>query len=133
MAAMVKLTPKLDPIYAPSPYSYITSLHALKTRARLVTGETLLVLGASGGVGSTAIQIGKILGATVIACASTQKKLDVCKKFGADYVINYLDHARDEGTNKVSGNTSVIQQPPPHATMLGLHLLMGTWGEEGVR
>ena len=87
--SILKLTPKLDPIYAPSPYSYITSLHALKTRARLSKGETLLVLGASGGVGSTAIQIGKILGATVIACASTKDKLDVCKKLGADYVINY--------------------------------------------
>ena len=86
---VLKLDRDIDPIYAPSPYSYVTSLHALKYRAKLKAGETLLVLGASGGVGSTAIQIGKILGATVIACASTEAKLSVCKNLGADHLINY--------------------------------------------
>jgi NADPH:quinone reductase len=78
-----------DPANVPSLYSYLTSLHALKYRANLQKGETLLVLGASGGVGSTAIQIGKNLGATIIAAASTEEKCETCKRLGADYTINY--------------------------------------------
>ena len=69
--------------------TYGTSYHALKDRARLKPGETMLVLGASGGVGLAAIQIGKMMGATVIAAASTDQKLDVCKANGADELINY--------------------------------------------
>lgn len=66
-----------------------TSLHALLDRAQLKYSETLLVLGASGGVGTSAIQIGKALGSRVIAAASSQEKLDWCKEQGADVVINY--------------------------------------------
>jgi NADPH2:quinone reductase len=69
--------------------AYGTSWHALKDRAQLQAGETLLVLGAAGGVGLAAIEIGKALGARVIAAASTAKKLDVCVKAGADATINY--------------------------------------------
>lgn len=69
--------------------TYGTSHHALKDRAELKTGETLLVLGAAGGVGLAAIEIGKILGARVIAAASSQEKLDVCRQHGADELINY--------------------------------------------
>ena len=69
--------------------AYGTSYHALKDRAQLLEGETLVVLGASGGVGIAAIEIGKIMGARVIAAASTSDKLDVCKAHGADEVINY--------------------------------------------
>ena len=69
--------------------AYGTSYHALKDRAKLLTGETLVVLGASGGVGIAAIEIGKIMGARVIAAASTSDKLAVCKDHGADEVINY--------------------------------------------
>jgi NADPH2:quinone reductase len=65
------------------------SYHALKDRAQLKAGETLLVLGASGGVGLAAIQIGKALGAKVIAAASSDTKLQVCKDNGADESINY--------------------------------------------
>ena len=86
---VIKLARDSDPVYAPSLYSYVTSLHALKYRAKLDEGETLLVLGASGGVGSTAVQIGKVLGATVIAAASSKDKLETCKKLGADHLINY--------------------------------------------
>src|SRR5690606_27850457 len=64
--------------------TYGTSWHALKDRAALREGETLLVLGASGGVGVSAIQIGKALGARVIAAASTEEKLQVCRDNGAD-------------------------------------------------
>ena len=66
-----------------------TSLHALLDRAQLKYSDTLLVLGASGGVGTSAIQIGKALGAKVIAAASSKEKLDWCKEQGADVVINY--------------------------------------------
>ena len=69
--------------------TYGTSWHALKDRAALRAGETLLVLGASGGVGISAIQIGKALGARVIAAASTDEKLAVCRQNGADDTINY--------------------------------------------
>ncbi|MGK0317015.1 MAG: NADPH2:quinone reductase [Saprospiraceae bacterium] len=69
--------------------AYGTSYHALKDRAKLQKGETLVVLGASGGVGIAAIEIGKIMGARVIAAASTSDKLAVCKDHGADEVINY--------------------------------------------
>ncbi|MEP2025356.1 MAG: NADPH:quinone oxidoreductase family protein [Reichenbachiella sp.] len=66
-----------------------TSYHALVNRAELKAGETLLVLGAAGGVGTAAIQIGKALGAKVIAAASTDEKLTYCKSIGADLTINY--------------------------------------------
>jgi len=69
--------------------AYGTSYHALKGRAQLKAGETLLVLGASGGVGLAAVQIGKALGARVIAAASTADKLALCQRQGAFAVINY--------------------------------------------
>src|SRR6202030_3745617 len=69
--------------------TYGTSHHALKDRARLKAGETMLVLGAAGGVGLATIQIGKVMGAHVIAAASTDSKLAVCKHEGADETINY--------------------------------------------
>src|SRR3954468_341433 len=69
--------------------TYGTSDHALRDRAALKSGETLLVLGAAGGVGLAAIEIGKALGAHVIACASSDEKLAVCREHGADSGINY--------------------------------------------
>ncbi|CAA0121966.1 Quinone oxidoreductase 1 [Halioglobus japonicus] len=69
--------------------TYFTSYYALKQRADLQPGETLLVLGAAGGVGTSAIELGKQMGAKVIAAASTDEKLELCKKLGADEVINY--------------------------------------------
>jgi len=69
--------------------TYATSDHALRDRGALKSGETLLVLGAAGGVGLAAIEIGKALGARVIACASTDEKLAVCREHGADAGINY--------------------------------------------
>jgi len=69
--------------------TYGTSYHALKDRADLKAGETLLVLGAAGGVGLAAIQLGKAMGAKVIAAASNDAKLKICKQNGADAVINY--------------------------------------------
>ena len=69
--------------------TYGTSDHALADRAALTKGEVLLALGASGGVGIAAIEIGKALGARVITCASSQDKLQVCREHGADEAIDY--------------------------------------------
>jgi NADPH2:quinone reductase len=71
--------------------TYGTTYHALADRAALKQGETLLVLGAAGGVGLAAIEIGKALGAHVIAAASSAEKLAVCSEHGADETINYSD------------------------------------------
>jgi NADPH2:quinone reductase len=69
--------------------TYATSHHALVDRAQLKPGETLLVLGAAGGVGTSAIQVGKALGARVIAAASSDEKCELCRTIGADATINY--------------------------------------------
>ncbi|MBI3229643.1 MAG: NADPH:quinone oxidoreductase family protein, partial [Burkholderiales bacterium] len=71
--------------------TYGTSHHAVVDRAQLKAGEVMLVLGAAGGVGLAAIEIGKALGAHVIACASSAEKLAVCLDHGADVCINYSD------------------------------------------
>ena len=70
---------------------YATSHHALIDRAQLRAGETVLVLGAAGGVGTAAIQIAKAMGATVIAAASSDEKCALCQRLGADHVINYRE------------------------------------------
>ena len=75
---------------------YATSHHALIDRGQLKPGETVLVLGAAGGVGTAAIQIAKIVGAHVIAAASTDEKCELCKSIGADATINYTkENLRD--------------------------------------
>jgi NADPH2:quinone reductase len=66
-----------------------TTLYALRDRAKLKAGETLLVLGASGGLGLAAVQIGKRMGARVIAAASTPEKLETCRQHGADLLVDY--------------------------------------------
>lgn len=71
--------------------TYGTAMHALTQRGALQAGETLLVLGASGGVGLAAIEIGKAMGARVIAAASTAEKLEVARQAGADELVNYQD------------------------------------------
>lgn len=73
------------------PLAYGTAYHALEDRAKLKPGEMLLVLGAAGGVGLAAVQLGKLMGARVIACASSEEKLALCKREGADDVINYRE------------------------------------------
>ncbi|MCU0402807.1 MAG: NADPH:quinone oxidoreductase family protein [Algoriphagus sp.] len=70
-------------------YAYGTSYHALKDRANLQPGETLLVLGAAGGVGLAAVELGKLMGAKVIAAASSGEKLALCREKGAEMTINY--------------------------------------------
>ena len=82
--------------------TYCTSLHALKDVAKLAAGETLLVLGASGGVGIAAIEIGKLMGARVIAAASSEEKMALCREHGADETIDY---ARDDLRERVDALT----------------------------
>lgn len=82
--------------------TYGTSLHALQEIAKLQPGENLLVLGAAGGVGIAAIEIAKALGARVIAAASTEEKLALCKKVGADERVNY---SHDDWRKKVEALT----------------------------
>lgn len=71
--------------------TYGTSLHAFRDRARLEPGETVAVLGASGGVGLAAVEIAKAMGARVIACASSAEKLELARAHGADILVNYAE------------------------------------------
>jgi NADPH2:quinone reductase len=89
-ARLIPLPEKMDFVTgAAFLLTYATTDHALRDRGALAAGETLLVLGASGGVGLAAVEIGKVLGARVIACASSEDKLAVCRSHGADATINY--------------------------------------------
>lgn len=89
------------------PMTYGTSFHALKDRGLLKSGETVLVLGASGGVGIAAVQLAKIMGARVIACASTAEKLAVCRRYGADEVINYETENLREAIRRLTDDKGV--------------------------
>jgi NADPH2:quinone reductase len=89
-AVVMPMPPGIDfPLAASFSLAYGTSWHAVRDRAQLPAGETLLVLGAAGGVGLAAIEIGKAIGARVIAAASSEDKLAVCRQHGADATINY--------------------------------------------
>ena len=89
-ANVVALPAQMDFVTAAAfPITYATSHHALKDRGQLRGGETLLVLGAAGGVGLAAVEIGKIMGARVIAAASSEAKLALAREHGADVLINY--------------------------------------------
>ncbi|MCJ1878823.1 NADPH:quinone oxidoreductase family protein [Pseudomonas nitroreducens] len=87
--------------------TYGTSMHALKQRANLQPGETLLVLGASGGVGLAAVEIGKAMGAKVIAAASSEAKLEVAKAAGADVLINYSEGGLKDKLKEITGGQGV--------------------------
>jgi NADPH2:quinone reductase len=86
------------------PVGFITTYHALVHRGHLLKGETLLITGAAGGMGASCIQLGKKLGATVIACASSAEKLELCKQLGADHVIDYkTENIKDRVTAITKG------------------------------
>jgi NADPH2:quinone reductase len=87
--------------------AYSSAYHALKDRAALQPGETLLVLGASGGVGLAAVELGKLMGARVIACASDDDKLEICKLHGAKIVINYEREDLREAIRHLTVNRGV--------------------------
>jgi NADPH2:quinone reductase len=93
--------------------TYGTSYHALKQSANLQPGETLLVLGAAGGVGITAVEIAKALGARVIAAASTDDKLEFAKAAGADEIINYTNQPLKETVKEMTdGNGADVVYDP---------------------
>jgi NADPH2:quinone reductase len=87
--------------------TYGTSLYALKDRGGLKAGETLAVLGASGGVGLAAIEIGKLMGARVIACASSPEKIDFARAHGADAGIDYSKEDLKQALRKLTDGRGV--------------------------
>jgi len=93
--------------------TYGTSYYALKQRAQLQTGETLLVLGAAGGVGLAAVELGHLMGAKVIAAASTGEKLEIAREYGADMTIDYTrDNLKDQMRQLTDGKgANVIYDP----------------------
>jgi NADPH:quinone reductase len=101
--SVMALPQGMDPVAAAGfALAYGTSMHALKQRANLQAGETLLVLGAAGGVGLSAVQIGKLMGARVIAAASSPEKLALCKAHGADELIDYSKESLKEAVKKLT-------------------------------
>lgn len=88
-------------------YAYGTTLYGLQHRAALREGETMLVLGAGGSVGLSAVEIGKLMGARVIAAASSDTKLDVCRQRGADETINYSREDLKERAKQLTGGSGV--------------------------
>ncbi|MEQ8674775.1 MAG: NADPH:quinone oxidoreductase family protein [Aggregatilineales bacterium] len=104
----IPLPPQMDYVQAAAfPLAYGTSHVALDHRGKLKSGETLLVLGAAGGVGLTAVEIGKLMGATVIAAASTPEKLALTQAKGADHVINYSEENLRDRIKEITGGKGV--------------------------
>ena len=98
----------IDPVQAGGmPIVFLTAYHLLKTRGQLEPGHTVLVQAGASGVGTVAIQLAKAWGARVIATASTQEKLDLCRSLGADIVINYTEQDFEEAVNEQSGGAGV--------------------------
>jgi len=112
--SVMPLPKEMDLVVAAGfPLVYGTTLYALKQRGQLKPGETLLVLGAAGGVGLAAVQLGKLMGARVIAAASSAEKLALCKQQGADEVIDYSKESLKEAVKKLtrSQGADVIYDP----------------------
>jgi NADPH2:quinone reductase len=106
--ACIRLPPGVEfKVGAAFMMTYGTSYYGLKDRGRLQAGETLLVLGAAGGVGSAAVELGKLMGARVIAAASTDDKLDACKQLGADATINYSSEDLRGAVKRITGGKGV--------------------------
>jgi len=93
-------------------FTYSTSYHALVDRAQMKPGEKLLVLGAAGGVGSSAVELGAVMGAEVIAAASTEEKLDFCEKLGAKHRINYATEDLKRRAKAVGGGSVDVVYDP---------------------
>ncbi len=87
--------------------TYATTLYGLRERGGLKSGETLVVLGASGGVGLAAIEIGKIIGARVIACASSEEKLAFARSHGADETVNYASEDLRDALKRLGGTRGI--------------------------
>ncbi|WP_305825438.1 NADPH:quinone oxidoreductase family protein [Massilia brevitalea] len=111
---LMPMPPDMDfDIAAAITLTYGTSHHAVVDRAQLRAGETMLVLGAAGGVGLAAIEIGKALGARVIAAASSPEKLEVCRAHGADVLVDYSKEDLREALKAATGGKGpdVIYDP----------------------
>ncbi|PJF21783.1 MAG: hypothetical protein CUN56_09300 [Phototrophicales bacterium] len=118
-----------DVTAAAFPIAYGTSHVALKYRANLKVGETLLVYGAAGGVGLTAVEIGKRMGATVIACASTEEKLALTRQYGADHTINYTQESiRERVKELTNGNGADVIYDPVGGDAFDDALRCVAWG-----
>jgi NADPH:quinone reductase len=105
---LVKLPEKLDFERAAGlTVTYGTTLYALRERAQLKPGETLVVLGASGGTGLATIELGKMMGARVIACASSDEKLAFARDHGADAAVNYASEDLREALKKLGGEHGI--------------------------
>ena len=110
--------------------TYGTTIHGLRDRAHMKPGETLAVLGAAGGVGQAAVEIGKAMGAKVIACASSEEKLAFCRNLGADETINYSDVSLKDALKEVTGGKGVDVVYDPVGGDLAEEAVRGT-GWEG--
>jgi NADPH2:quinone reductase len=109
--------------------TYGTSMHALKQRARLQPGETLLVLGAGGGVGLAAVEIGKQMNATVIAAASSAEKLKAAEDAGADHLIDYSQQDLRSALKDIVGKKGVdVVYDPVGGDMFEAALRSTAWG-----
>ena len=109
--------------------TYGTSMHALKQRAQLQAGETLLVLGAGGGVGLAAVEIGKQIKATVIAAASSTEKLNAAKNAGADHLIDYSQQDLRNALKDIVGKKGVdVVYDPVGGNMFEAALRSTAWG-----
>ena len=98
----------VDPVQAGGmPIVFLTAYHLLKSRGRMEPGHTVLVQAGASGVGTVAIQLAKAWGARVIATASSQEKLDLCRSLGADVTINYTTHDFEEIVGQESGGQGV--------------------------
>ena len=109
--------------------TYGTSMHALKQRAQLQAGETLLVLGAGGGVGLAAVEIAKQMNATVIAAASSAEKLNAAKDAGADHLIDYSQQDLRSALKDIVGKKGVdVVYDPVGGNMFEAALRSTAWG-----
>jgi len=108
--------------------AYTTAYHALVQRGRLLPGEVLLVHGAAGGIGLAAVQVGKVLGATVIATAGSDEKLAVVKRNGADHTINYTHGFRDRVKELTDGRGADVIYDPIGADVFDESMRCLNWG-----
>ena len=108
--------------------TYFTGMHALRQSARLAEGETVLVLGAAGGVGSAAVELARAMGARVIAAASSAEKLEFTKALGADATIDYSTEPLNDAVKRLTDGKGVDVVFDPVGGELAQHYL----GERGV-
>ena len=112
------------------PLNYGTTIHGLKQRAKLQEGETLMISGAAGGLGITAIHLGKAMGAKVIATASSEEKLEICKQEGADEVVLYPRDMDKDKQKELSNNLKAVA---PNGIDVIYDIVGGDYAEPSLR